>query len=538
MVNSPESFRGVAAVLMTMNTMPMPVLPQFADLHIDSAVPTDIQITILATTLGGAATCPRCGQRSQQVHSTYRRRLHDLPWGGLPVQLAVQVRRFFCRAVACPQRTFVEQVAGLTQRHAQRTSGLNAALQALGLALGGNAGAHLGAQLGFSGSATTILRRVRRVAPASMPAPRVVGIDDWALRKGQRYGTVIVDLERHQALEVLPDYTPAGIAAWLRQHPSIEVIARDRAGLYTDAIAQGAPQAQQVADRWHLTQNLSGALREVLGRHTTVLREVAQLLAEQQRPTAPAVQTVDQLLSAVDVPGHVVGPVAVRQHQFAEAKRLHALGWSVRRIAQELRIHRRTATRYVAAAALPRRVLPQTTSGVAPFLDYVRGRWADGVQAGPQLLAEVQAMGYRGSLASIYRALKPWRTGDGRQHRHEPPVPRVATRSPRQAAWILLRVPEELPAADAAYRAALCAHSPTLATAAALAQRFLRLVRERQVDALDSWLAAAAACEIKELVHFAQSLRRDYAAVRAALALPWSNGQTEPPLYVQSFPTP
>lgn len=505
----------------------MPALPLFTDLSIESIVPAATEITILAATRCPTATCPLCGLPSQQVHSSYWRRLRDLPWTGLPVHLEIQVRRFFCHTTACPRRTFVEQVDGLTQRYAQRTTGLNAAVQALGLALGGNAGARLGGCLGFLGSATTILRRVRQLVPASLPAPQVVGIDDWALRKGQRYGTVIVDLERQHVLDLLPDYTPEGIAAWLRQHPSIAVIARDRASSYTEAIAQGAPQAQQVADRWHLTQNISTALREILARHTQVLREVAQHLTEQQRPASAVAQPLDHASLLTEAPGHIVGPASLRQHQFAEVKRLHTLGWSVRRIARALQINRRTATRYLHAADLPRRVLPQTTSSVAPYRAYLRERWVAGVQEGQQLLEELQARGYRGSLASLYRALKPWRTGDGRQHRQEPAAPSVSVPSARQATWLLLRAPEELPAEDAAYRAALCAHSPTLATAAALAQQFLRLVRERQVDALDSWLAAAAACEIKELVHLAQSLRRDYAAVRAALALPWSNGQTE-----------
>ena len=231
---------------MPMNPLAFPSLPLVANLYLESTAVTPTQITLVAAACAPAATCPVCAQPSTQVHSTYRRHLHDLPWSGIFVQLELRVRRYFCRTATCPRRTFVEQVAGLTRPHAQRTIGLNAALQALGLALGGNAGARLGTRLRFLGSATTILRRSRQVRPTVVAAPRIVGIDDWAWRKGQRYGTVIVDLERRRVLDLLPEYTPEQITAWLREHPSIEVIARDRATIYTEAIAQGAPQALQV----------------------------------------------------------------------------------------------------------------------------------------------------------------------------------------------------------------------------------------------------------------------------------------------------
>jgi transposase len=287
----------------------------------------------------------------------------------------------------------------------------------------------------------------------------------------------------------------------------------------------GAPQTQEVADRWHLIQNATTVLQEIVARHATALRTVAQDLTAQQSP-APVAELAPLPIPVVAA-GHIVGPVALRQYQFAEAKRLHAAGRSIRQIARDLQLHRRTATRYVAAPELPRRVLPQSTSQVTPYLDYVRERWAAGAQNGRQLHAELQAQGYRGSLSSVYRALKWWRTGDGRQRRREPAAVRVAVQSPRQATWLLLRAPADLSAEEAAYRAALCAHSPTLATAAALAQRFVDLVRHRQAAALDAWLDDVEACGIKELVNLARSLRRDDAAVRAALTLPWSNGPTE-----------
>jgi transposase len=509
-----------------MTPLPLPALPAFAGLHLDSLVTTDTTIIITATVAAAHAVCPTCGQSSRRIHSTYLRHPRDLPWGGRPVQLLLHVRRFFCTTPSCPRITFAEQATGLTRPYAQRTVGLNAALQTLGLALGGEAGAVVGGKLGMLASADTILRQVRALTPEPQPPPRVVGIDDWAIRKGRRYGSILVDLERHRPIDLLPEHASEPIATWFEDHPTIEVVARDRASIYAEALAKGAPHAQQVADRWHLTQNVGSALQDLLARHTSALREVARQLTAERMPPA-AVPVAPAQLPPLQPPGHIVGSIELRQHQFAEAKRLRAEGWSYRRIAEELQLNRRTVVRYVQAEQLPRRVLPQSTSSVTPYLGYLRERWAAGCQQGTQLLAELQARGYRGSLSSIYRALKAFRTGDGRRLQDGAAVERVAIRSPRQAMWLLVREEKDLTDEEVAYRRALCAHNATIEQAVVLCQRFLVMVRSRQADALDGWLADAEASSIKELRNLAKSLRRDHAAVHMALASEWNNGQTE-----------
>lgn len=297
-----------------------------------------------------------CSQSFRRIHSTYLRHPRDLPWGGCPVQLLLHVRRFFCDTPSCPRTTFAEQVTSLTRPYAQRTVGLNAALQTLGLALGGQAGAAVGRKLGMVGSADTILRQVHTLTPEPQPPPRVVGIDDWAIRKGQRYGTILVDLERHRPIALLPEHASKPIAKWFEDHPTVEIVARDRASIYAEALAKGVPHAQQVADRWHLTQNLGNALQGLPARHTTALREVAHQLTAERRPPA-AIPVAPAQLPLLQLPGHIVGPVELRQHQFAEAKRLRAEGWILRRIAEEVQLNRRTVVRYVQAEQLPRRVL-------------------------------------------------------------------------------------------------------------------------------------------------------------------------------------
>jgi transposase len=205
----------------------------------------------LATTTPTAAS-PLCGYDTHRVHSRYTRRLDDLPCLGRCVRLQVAVRRFVCPLLDCPRRIFAERLPGFAAPWARTTDRLCQTQAGLGSSLGGEAGARLAARLAIATSPDTLLRRVKRLKSESAPAPRVVGIDDWAWRKGQRYGTIVVDLERSDVIDLLPDRDAETVAAWLKAHPGVEVVSRDRSAAYAQAATEGASQAEQVADRWHL----------------------------------------------------------------------------------------------------------------------------------------------------------------------------------------------------------------------------------------------------------------------------------------------
>lgn len=200
-----------------------------------------------------AAACPRCGRPSHRLHSRYQRRLMDFPAHGREVRLSVLIRRFRCRTTDCRTRIFAERLAA-TQSHARRTSRLQALVRHLGLALGGRPAQALADRLLLPVSKDTFLRSIRNASNAVPQVPRVIGIDDWAWRRGQRYGTLICDLERRRVIDLLPDREPATVAAWLRNHPQIEVVARDRNGGYGSAVSRALPKALQVADRSHLLE--------------------------------------------------------------------------------------------------------------------------------------------------------------------------------------------------------------------------------------------------------------------------------------------
>jgi len=221
------------------------------------------------------AVCPDCCQESVRIHSRYTRKPADLPCSGFAVQLHLSIRRFFCDNPACPRRTFTERLPNIVASFARRTNRLVEAQRAIGFSDGGEAGARLTTKLGMPTSPDTLLRMINAAPEFEATRPRVLGVDDWAMRKRHSYGTILVDLERHQVVDLLPDRKPETLAHWLSEHPGVEIISRDRGQEYIDGIAQGAPQVIQVADRFHLLQNLLEVVERLFKRMPNELRLAA-----------------------------------------------------------------------------------------------------------------------------------------------------------------------------------------------------------------------------------------------------------------------
>ena len=500
------------------------------------ASPDLLHVTARGTRPGGR--CPDCRCASRAVHSAYRRRPADLPSLGRAVRIDLIVRRFYCRNARCTRRTFAEPLPELVLPHARRTRRLAAAQARLGVALSGYGAAHLLAHLAMPASADTVLRLVRRLPlPEEQARPRIIGVDDWAVRKGRTYGTIVVDLERRRVLDLLPDSAAETLAGWLRARPGIDAVARDRSTEYARGIALGAPTATQVADRWHLLANMRQVLERWLAGAQARLRGLPlppgpepDAVGAVPRQRVPRTQPFPR--SAAEVAART-GRRERRIALHAEVRRRRAAGETLLAISQAAGLAVNTVRKYAAAEGFPvpdrQRPWP---SILDPYLAHLQARFAAGCRSAQVLWRELCTMGFSGTDKQVRRWLAQQRTapapaGPG----HLPALP-PATR----LAWLLIQPPAALSAADAATTARV-EQDGEAAIVAGLARRFTALVRacgvrqeldaEAALAALEAWLADARACGVRAIETFAAGLELDGAAVRAALTLPWSSGQAE-----------
>jgi transposase len=363
-------------------------------------------------------------------------------------------------------------------------------------------------------------------------------VDDWAFRKGHRYGTILLDLERHRVVALLPDRSAESLARWLKAHPEVEIVSRDRAGVYADGTRQGAPNAAQVADRFHLLKNGVEALERLLGRHHRQLQEAASKVQAQLTPQ-PSAQEPGDLPTAAPTRGQRE-KAQRREKRLLRYERivgLHDQGASLAAIAETLRMSRRTVRRLLRAAAFVERASPRRRpQPLDAFADYLRKRWEEGCHNAAQLWREIQVQGFAGCQSALRPYLARWRAQLpaelGRQRRQIPNFfhPQVVP-SPRSTAWLLLGYGATRDAAEQAFRFAfvteLCTGCEEVKTGQALVVAFFRMVRKRLGGELDGWLLAVSESQIPELTGFASGLAQDKAAVMAALTVEWNNGQTE-----------
>ena len=363
--------------MMILNDLCAQLLPPEEHLTFRTLIMGEHGITLVAMMTSPKSACPDCHQLASRIHSDYPRTLADLPWSAMPIELRLTVRRFFCTTCTCSRQTFTERLPTVARLYARTTPRLSHTQATTGLALGGAAGSRQLGRQGMPGSRNTVLRRVRCLATPVYSPPHVVGIDDWSWRKGHRYGTIVVDLERGCPIDILEDRLAETVAEWLRAHPEVQVVARERAEAYASNIRQGAPEAPQVADRFHLFQNLAAALEEVFSAHH-------QDLASLHEATRPEPVNLDDDAVAVCVAPPVASPKARQQMAHNRARRLatyeqvwalHCQGWSQRAIAAHMGCARLTVQRFLRTATFPERQLPRCRpSLLAPFTAFLLER--------------------------------------------------------------------------------------------------------------------------------------------------------------------
>jgi transposase len=469
------------------------LFPQLSSLVIEEIVDQGSVVRISARTSVTAVFCPDCGEPAARVHAYHRRRLADLPAAGRAVVIDLRVRRLRCSTPSCPRRTFREQVPALTTPWARRTPQLTGLIGDLAVVLAGRAGATVLDRLGVRSSRSTVLRVLMGMPTLTAPIPAVISVDDFALRRGRRYATLIIDAVTHRRLDVLPDRHAATLAAWLREHPQVRVVCRDGSAAYAEAIRDGAPQAVQVSDRWHLWANLAKAVEKTVVAHSGCWH---QDRTGQDRPLDA--RTRERHTAVHTLIGQGVGLLECARQ----------LGWALN-----------TVKRYARATTVEQLQRPPRyrETLVDPFRDHLRRRRADDPQIPvTRLLAEIRELGYTGSANLLVRYLNQGRA-DAEQ---TPPSPR------RLVAWLMTK-PEKLPAHHRSHLQDLLAACPHLSLLAQRVGEFAGLLTERRGEDLESWMKDIDADELPALHGFIHGLRMDQAAVVAGLTLPYSNGPTE-----------
>ena len=509
------------------------LFPQLAGLDVHRVEDTGDAVVVSASCTASPACCPGCGSVSARVHGGYSRTVADGAAGGRPVLVLLRVLRFLCTDLSCPRATFAVQADGLTSRYCRRSVPLTAMLTGFGLELAGRAGARLAGRLGIAVHPSTVLRLVMALPdPDVTSAPEVTGVDDFALRKGHVYGTVLVDMGTGDVADLLPDREAATVEAWLKAHPGAAVICRDRAGAYAEGARAGAPGAVQVADRWHLWHNLAEYAQKTAGRHRGCLLAASHAApaGDDREGEAPSRESCPEPGGQVppdgflDVCGRERRLVTRTRERYAGIRARLDDGQSLSAISRATGLDRGTVQRFARARSVDELLVRAVTreTKLDEFKPYLCRRWNEGARDASVLHAELRRQGWNGSAQAVRRYLAPFRKTDAK------PGPPPAAPKTRQVTRLLLTRPDHLQPGEQAQLADIRAQCPHLDSLAGHVTAFAEMMTGLTGDTgLDAWLTAVEADDQPELRSFATGIRKDKEAVINGLTLPYSSGRVE-----------
>lgn len=486
------------------------------------------------TSLAAQASCPGCKRLSGRIHSHYLRHPSDLPISGKNITLTLNVRRFFCDNARCNYRIFTERFSQFISSYARYTNRLKQYLELMAFALGGEAGSLILSLSGISVSPDTLLRLIRRSPDREVNTPRVLGIDDWAKRKGHSYGTLLVDLEKRCVVDVLANRAAESLKKWLVEHPGVEIISRDRGVEYIKGATEGAPEAEQVADRWHLLKNLSESIENVLHSKVSCLVVKTPTKAEKVVHDSAEKHPCRQEIDALE-PEHPENMTKAelrkkvnqqrRQEQYREIRKLRNKGCSLREISRIMNLSRKTVRKYSRAQTCPTHA-GQTAREtiISPHIDFIHQRLAEGEKNKTRLWSDLCDNGFRGSGRTLSRWIRKNYKTNKRTTAKKPKLTRL---SPRRAARLFTSAEDKLQPQEWLTLDQIKQADNKLSEMYDLCQRFIKIMKEKEADQFESWLKDAIASGTQGLKLYAESLKTDLQAVRNAISLPWSNGQLE-----------
>jgi transposase len=470
--------------------------------------------------------CPLCGEVSRSRHSCYCRCLQDLPWQGVSVQLWATVGRFRCRNSSCPRKIFCERLPRVARVYGRQTERASEIVRLIGYVAGGLPGQRLLDRLSIATSDDTVLRRVRQEPlheVCGLPI-RNLGVDDWAWRKGQDYGTILVNLDLHRVVDLLPDRAAESFSEWLQQHPEIVTISRDRCGIYAEGAVLGAPQSQQIADRFHLVLNLSATMERVLEERSRQL-----ILPPVDDPAAASQPTVSGDASTDVTPPPMPRPTQSqlrRQRRLERYEQVVALlksGQSQAAISRALGIERKTIRRWLRRGEFPERKPPhRRPPKVNEFGGDLQQRWNEGCHNATRLYHEIREKGYAGKRAMVARFVAGWRK-TGKAARPNAPE-RI---SPKYAAILVTRAADQMTVEQQRLFDRIATQCPDVVGLRQIALAFRAGLTAGESAKLRQWIEGAKRCEFGPVIRFAYGLQKDISAVAAAVETSWSTGQVE-----------
>jgi transposase len=435
--------------------------------------------------------------------------------------LKLRVRKWICREVSCSQRIFAERFPEVVQRYARMTDRLIKALQSLGVTINGADAARIAPSLGIPTTAKTIIRRVLQLPLPSEGEVAKVGIDEWAWKKGHMYGTILVDLEKRRVVQLLAERSVETSKAWLRKHPEIDLVSRDRGKIFRDAATEGAPQAKQVVDRFHLQKNFAEALEKFFRKQEQALKMATQRSAGKTRSAA-----------RTKVPEKIAQERRARHRQWVSIHKriwkLYREGCHKEQIAQRVGVSSRRVYRVLEQEAPPPpRRRSRSSSIVDPYLSYLALRWNQGCHNVARLYEEIVLQGYTGSRRTLEMRLRPFRP-QGTRPVSKQTIILDKPPSPRGVALMMVRPAHSRTREQTAYLEQLIYGDTTVAVVFKLAQDFGGLLRKHEGQVrLEQWKAAVRASGIAELIAFADGLADDAEAIANGCSLTWSNGMVE-----------
>jgi transposase len=498
-----------------------PFLPLPTGLEIVSVETVDDLLKVQVASTKKRAFCPLCHCPTERRHSQYTRVIADLPCADFRVQLILHVRKFFCDTVDCTRKIFTERLPAFVEPWARMTVRLRQALEAVGIATCGEVGTRLAERLALPTSPTTLLRRIMALPTEKVGSVKQLGVDDFALRRGRNYGTVLVDLVRHQVIDLLPDRRAETAKVWMQAHPEIDLVTRDRGEDYASAASQGAPQAAQSADRFHLVKNLTEAVQKALVHCRAELQRETKRVEPVDPPAGEA-----SVLSLVTSDGQPYSAhQAERYERYQQVVALHQQGMKTKEIAKRVGLGMRTIQRWLTQEEyVETNYHHRHRSRFDAYEAYVLRRWDEGCHNIQQLWREIKAQGYPHSDQALRRHLETLRE---KKPGDFPQASCLDHFSAKKAMWLFIRRITDLDEKEREELATIRQASETAQTLYLLVQEFLQMVRKLEGERLEAWLTAVTESGIEELQRFANGLEHDKAAVLMGLTHSYNNAQAE-----------